>query len=68
MTTTRVHAETSKVLKRGVRAQKLAFGLLSRTIDVPGWYPNDDSDSIHTGVDLAESDCVLRELKAASQS
>jgi HTH-type transcriptional regulator/antitoxin MqsA len=43
----------------------VAFGSFSRTVDAPGWYPDDDSDSIHSGADLAESDRLFRELKAA---
>ncbi|MCG2842502.1 hypothetical protein L6Q21_16105 [Sandaracinobacter sp. RS1-74] len=68
MTAIHIHPETGKVLKRGVRPQEVAFGLLSRTIEMPGWYPDDDSDSIHDGADLAEADRVFRELKATSQS
>lgn len=64
MTETRIHPETGKTLRRGVRAQTVTFGSLSRSVDVPGWYPDDDSDSIHSGVDLAESDRVFSELKA----
>ncbi|KKW93801.1 type II TA system antitoxin MqsA family protein [Sphingobium chungbukense] len=65
MTETRVHPETGKLLRRDVRKQIVAFGSLSRTVDVPGWYPDDASDSIHSGEDLAESDRVFRDLKAA---
>ena len=64
MTETRIHPETGKTLRRGVRSQVIAFGSMSRTVDVPGWYPDDDSDSIHTGADLRESDRVFQELKA----
>ena len=65
MTETRVHPETGKTLRRGVRPQTISFGSLSRTVDVPGWYPDDDSDVIHSGVDLVESDRIFRELRAA---
>ena len=65
MTETRIHPETGKTLARGVRPQVVTFGAFSRTVDVPGWYPDDDSDSVHSGADLAESDHVFRELKAA---
>lgn len=65
MTETRVHPETGKILRRDVRKQIVAFGSLSRTLDVPGWYPDDASGSIHSGEDLAESDRVFRDLKAA---
>jgi len=59
MTKTRIHPETGKPLRRGVRTQLVKFGSMSRSIDVPGWYPDDDSHSIHTGADLEESDHVF---------
>lgn len=64
MTETRIHPETGKVLRRAVRPQVVSFGSKSRTVGVPGWYPDDESDSIHMGADLGESDRVFQELKA----
>ena len=65
MTETRIHPETGQVLRRDVRPQVVAFGSMRRAVEVPGWYPEDDGDSIHTGAELAESDRVFQELKAA---
>jgi HTH-type transcriptional regulator/antitoxin MqsA len=65
MTETRIHPVTGKVLHRDVRTQMVSFGSMTRAVDVPGWYPDDDSDSIHSGEDLAESDRTFGELKAA---
>jgi HTH-type transcriptional regulator/antitoxin MqsA len=65
MTKTRIHPETGKTLRRDIRPQTVKFCSMMRVVDVPGWYPDDDSDSIHSGVDLAESDRVFLELKAA---
>jgi len=65
MTETRIHPETGKTLRRGIRAQVVSFGSMTQTIEAPGWYPDDDSDSIHSGADLAESDRVFRELRAS---
>jgi HTH-type transcriptional regulator / antitoxin MqsA len=65
MTEERIHPETGKPLRRGVRPQTVRFGAFARTVDVPGWYPDDDSDSVHSGADLAESDRVFHEVKAA---
>lgn len=68
MSETRIHPETGKVLRRGVRTQTVVVGSLSRNLDVPGWYPDDDSDSVHSGVDLKAMDetyKVLREEYAA---
>ena len=49
MTDTRIHPTTGRALSRGVRPQIVAFGSMSRVVDVPGWYPDDDGDSIHSG-------------------
>lgn len=65
MTETRIHPETGRTLRRDVRPQVVAFGSMRRTVDLPGWYPDDDGDSIHTGAELAESDRVFQDLKAA---
>jgi HTH-type transcriptional regulator / antitoxin MqsA len=65
VTATRVHPETGKTLRRGTRPRTVVFGSLSRVVEVPGWYPEDDSDSIHTGVDLKASDEAFRELRTA---
>lgn len=65
MTETRIHPETGKTLRRGVRLRTVSFGSMTRMIEAPGWYPDDDSDSIHSGADLAEADQAFRELKAS---
>ena len=65
MTDTRIHPTTGKELSRRVRPQIVAFGSMSRVVDVPGWYPDDDGDSIHSGADLREKDEVFRELRDA---
>lgn len=65
MTKTRIHPETGKTLRPGVRPQTVKFGSMTRIVELPGWYPDDDSDSIHSGADLAESDRAFQELKIA---
>jgi HTH-type transcriptional regulator/antitoxin MqsA len=65
VTETRIHPDTGRTLRRDVRPQVVAFGSMRQTVNVPGWYPEDDGDSIHTGAELAESDQVFQELKAA---
>ena len=62
---TRLHPETGKLLRRDVRAQTVCVGSLSQDVDVHGWYPEDDSDSIHSGEDLQAVECACRELRAA---
>lgn len=63
MSEIRIHPETGKELRRGVRSQTVCVGSLSRTIDVPGWYPDDDSDAIHSGADLKPSNEAFKALR-----
>lgn len=68
MSEKRVHPETGQVLHRDVRPQTVCVGSLSREVDVPGWYPEDDGDAIHSGADLKvlnEAFKTLREKYAA---
>lgn len=65
MTDARIHPETGKLLHRAVRPQIVRFGAFSQSVDVPGWYPEDDSDALFSGTDLLESDRVYAALKAA---
>ncbi len=62
---TRIHPDTGKLLRRYVRAQTVCVGSLSREVEVPGWYPEDDSDSIHSGAELQALDQAYLELRAA---
>ncbi len=63
MAETRIHPETGQTLRRGVRRQIVRYGSLSRTVEVPGWYPEEGGEGVHSGADLAESDRVYRELR-----
>lgn len=65
MTQTRIHPETGQILRRLVRPQVVSAGSLSRTVEVPGWYPDDDGDSIHSGADLQALNEAYKELRAA---
>lgn len=65
MTQTRIHPETGQVLRRSIRHQIVSVGSLSCTVEVPGWYPNDDSDSVHSGADLRALNAAYMELRAA---
>ncbi len=62
---TRFHPKTGDVLRRDARMQTLSVGSLSREVEVPGWYPEDDGDSIHTGAELQAIDQAYLELRAA---
>lgn len=65
MTQTRIHPETGKVMSRAVRSQTVSVGSFSRTVEVVGWYPDDGSDSIHSGADLKEFNAAFDELRIA---
>lgn len=55
--------ETGKPMVRDTRPMTLAFKGHSITIDMPGWYCDDSSESIHTGEDMKVSDAALQALK-----
>jgi HTH-type transcriptional regulator/antitoxin MqsA len=38
---------------------------MSREVEVPGWYPEDDGDSIHSGTELQALDQAYLELRTA---
>lgn len=65
MTQTRIHPETGEVLRRDARAQTVSVGSMSREVEVPGWYPEGDGDSIHSGAELQALDRAYLELRAA---
>ncbi len=59
-----IHPETGRELKRGIRALTIRYRGLERVVDVPGWYPEDDSDGILEPDGLAVTSATLREMKA----
>ena len=63
---TRTDPETGAILTRGVRKTVVRYGMLHRTVDVPGWYPHDpaDDNGLHSGADLIESNEVYKQLRA----
>lgn len=65
MTQTRIHPETGQVLRRDARVQTVSVGSMSREVEVPGWYPEDDGDSIHSGAELQALDQAYPELRTA---
>lgn len=60
---TRIHPETGELLKRGVRKCMSTYKGHSIELDLPGWYPDGDGDSIHSGSDLEEWDAAMKELR-----
>ena len=65
MTETKIHPETGKTLMRQTHKEIVAFGSLRQEVDVHGWYPEDGSDSLHTGADLRAKNEAFKELRAA---
>ena len=60
----KIHPETGKVLHRDIRPNEFCYRGEKITLDMPGWYPDDDSDAIFTREDMKIHDQVLRILKA----
>ena len=65
MTQTRIHPETGQLLRRDARVQTVSVGSMSREVEVPGWYPEDDGDSIHSGAELQALDQAYLDLRTA---
>jgi HTH-type transcriptional regulator/antitoxin MqsA len=61
---TRIHPETGKLLKRDVRPTVIRYRGLERTVDLPGWYPDDDDNGIISGPDGDVADAALHEMRA----
>lgn len=64
---TRFHPETGVKLFRGIRPLTLTFECQSITIDMPGWYSEDDPEGengLHDAKDMRVSDRALNLLKA----
>lgn len=59
-------SDRGRTLRRGVRPLTVTYKGLSKTVDMPGWYPEDaedDDDAVFVGSDMDASDAALRELK-----
>ena len=59
-------SERGRVLRRGVRPLTVTYKGLSKTVDMPGWYPEDtknDDDAVFVGSDMDVSDAALRALR-----
>lgn len=62
MNETRIHPVTGKPLKRGSRPYTVQVGDRRIEVMLGGWYPDDDSDAIHSGADLKVIEDAEREL------
>ena len=62
-TTTMIHPLTGEILRRDIRPHEFRYKGESITVEMSGWYPDDDSDAIFSQEDLAITTEVLRILK-----
>ncbi len=60
---TMVSPETGEMLRRGVRPFLVTYKGKSRTVDLPGYYPESGDDGVHVGGDMEVTDAALRTLK-----
>lgn len=60
---TMVSPETGEVLRRDVRPFVVTYKGKSRTVDLPGYYPENGDDGVHVGDDMEATDAALRALK-----
>ena len=60
---TMISPETGEVLRRDIRPVALTYRDHTITVDLPGYYPENDGESVHVGDDLAVTDAALRDLK-----
>ncbi|PLX37617.1 MAG: type II toxin-antitoxin system MqsA family antitoxin [Hyphomicrobiales bacterium] len=56
--------ECGHPMHRDERPMTITYKDQSTTFDMPGWYCNDDGESLHSGDDMKVSDRALNRLKA----
>ena len=62
--TTYIHPETGDVLTRDVRRVPISYKGHTLEVDMPGWYPKDSNEGIHSQEDCEVSDRALVYLKS----
>jgi HTH-type transcriptional regulator/antitoxin MqsA len=60
---TTVSPETGETLRRGVRPFVVTYKSKSITVELPGYYPENDAEGVHVGDDMAVTDAALRAFK-----
>jgi HTH-type transcriptional regulator/antitoxin MqsA len=55
--------ETGQMLRRDVRPFTVRYKEHEIVVDLPGYYPDGDGESVHVGKDMAAADQALRALK-----
>jgi hypothetical protein len=64
MSETIIHPETGAILRRRKRMETVTHQGQSRTVEVEGWFPDDEGDGILVGADSKPLDAALAEMKA----
>jgi HTH-type transcriptional regulator/antitoxin MqsA len=64
-TETKIHPTTGEVLRRDTRPQTVRYGAVSRVVQVAGWYPEGNGDSIHSGEEVELLNRVYVQLRGA---
>ena len=54
---------TGQALQRDTRPFNVRYKGLEAVVDLPGYYPDGDGESVHVGADMAAADKALRLLK-----
>jgi HTH-type transcriptional regulator/antitoxin MqsA len=54
---------TGEILRRDIRHFRVRYQGREVVVDLPGYYPGGDGESIHVGEDMAAADDALRLLK-----
>ncbi|MBX4893805.1 MULTISPECIES: type II toxin-antitoxin system MqsA family antitoxin [Rhizobium] len=60
---TMISPETGESLRRDIRPFVVTYKGKSKTIDLPGYYPENGDEGVHVGNDMEASDAALRALK-----
>lgn len=60
---TMVAPETGEMLRRDVRPFAVAYKGQTLIVDLPGFYPEGDGESVHVGADMDAADAALKVLK-----
>lgn len=55
--------ETGRTLTRDTRPFTVRYKGAEMVVDLPGYYPEGEGESVHVGADMAAADAALRTLK-----
>ncbi|MBF0304822.1 MAG: type II toxin-antitoxin system MqsA family antitoxin [Alphaproteobacteria bacterium] len=55
--------ETGRTLYRDTRPFTVRYKEAETIVDLPGYYPDGEGESVHVGTDMAAADAALRALK-----